>query len=223
MPRIARIVVPNYPHHIIQKGNRGQLVFFNPTDKTLYLKLLQEHSSEDGIVYLAYCLMDNHVHLIGVPDSEQSLARGIGETHRNYTYLINSRENWRGYLWQGRFSSYPMDEKHLYEAVRYIELNPVRAGLVQRAEDYFYSSARAHVFKIRDPILSENSSICGIDDWAAYLRKKESEAEIEKFRCHIRTGRPLGDDHFLAKLEKITGRMLRKQKPGPKPQKPDSE
>jgi putative transposase len=216
MPRIARIVVPDYPHHIIQKGNRGQRVFFSDLDKDIYIKLLHKYSKKAGIAYWAYCLMDNHVHLVAVPKTEDSLRRGIGEAHRNYTNLINSRENWRGYLWQGRFLSYPMDEKHLLAAVRYIEMNPIRAGLVKRAEDYHYSSAGAHVSKAKDPLLSENYLLSEIADWAIYLTQPENESEVQSFIRHARTGRPLGDELFLAQLEKITGRILRKRKPGPK-------
>src|SRR3990172_7668648 len=133
MVRIARIVIPGLPHHVIQRGNRRQPVFFRTSDFEAYLRILKEQSAKFGISFWAYCLMANHVHLIAIPDSEESFAHGIAETHRRYTRMVNFRENWRGYLWQGRFSSYPLDETYLYAAVRYVERNPVRAGIVTKA------------------------------------------------------------------------------------------
>jgi len=215
MARIARVVVPNHPHHIIQRGNRRQNVFFSDHDKEAYVALLVEQIKKWNIDIWAYCLMDNHVHLIAMPKDEYGLARSIGETHRRYTRTINFREKWRGYLWQGRFISYPMDEKYLYAAMRYIELNPVRAGLTSKAEDYHWSSAKAHVLKEKDTLLSNNFMISEIENWRSYLAKND-EIDIEVFRKHANTGRPLGNQNFVNKLEKLTGRILQKQKPGPK-------
>jgi putative transposase len=153
--------------------------------------------------------MENHVHLIAIPHSKKSLARGIAETHRKYTTIINIREDWGGYLWQGRFASYPLDDRHLYSAVRYVEKNPVRAKLVERAEDYPWSSARAHIHKKGDPLLSEIDKFLKIEDWSTYLKEDEEASDIDRIEMHARTGRPLGDDQFIDKLEKITGRPLR--------------
>jgi len=216
MVRIARIVIPNYPHHIIQRGNRSQNVFFGDKDKKLYVEVLYKHAVHSGVTFWAYCLMDNHVHLIAVPRSEDSFAKGIGEAHRNYTRMINFREGWRGYLWQGRFISYPLDEKYLYAAVRYVERNPVRAGLVKRAEDYPWSSARAHVLNKKDILLADNFMLSQIKDWSSYLAEDERDIDGDLFRKHAHTGRPLGDEKFITKLEKITGRILKKSKPGRK-------
>jgi putative transposase len=188
MPRIARVVIPGCPHHVIQRGNRR----------------------------LKVCLMDNHVHMIAIPNSQDSLARGIGEAHRKYTNLINIRENWKGYLWQGRFISYPMDGGHLFAAVRYIERNPVRAQIVSRAEQYRWSSAAAHVLKAKDDILSACPLTADIKDWASYLSQKDEDAEIRKIAEHEHTGRPLGDKAFIKKLEELTGRILAPQKRGRK-------
>jgi len=217
MARFARIVVPNFPHHVIQRGNRRQNVFFTEGDRSLYIKLLQNQGEKADLKYWAYCLMDNHVHLVVVPKEKGSLAKGIAAVNRKYSFLVNSREGWRGYLWQGRFISYPMDEKYLVAAVRYIERNPVRAGLVKNAEDFGWSSARLHVYKIPDPLVSENPPNFPIADWAEFLKHDDEVALIRELRCHARTGRPLGDAAFLQRLEKITGRILRKGKPGPKP------
>jgi len=215
MARIARIVILNYPHHIIQRGNRSQNVFFSDQDKKSYINLLYKHAIEAGVIFWAYCLMDNHVHLIAVPKNEDSLARGIGQVHRYYTRMINFREGWRGYLWQGRFISYPLDEQYLYAAVRYVERNPVRAGLVKRAEDYPWSSAKAHVLKEKDILLSDNFMLSEIEDWSSYLAEDDRDIDRNLFREHARTGRPLGDDKFITKLEEITGKVLKKKKPGP--------
>lgn len=216
MARIARLVIPNFPHHIIQRGNRRQVVFFRDVDKQTYIELLKFHSKKAGMAIWAYCLMTNHVHLIAVPKTKESLAKAVGEAHRRYTSMINLRENWKGYLWQGRFISYPLDEKYLYAAVRYVEQNPVRAGLVEKAEDYRWSSAKAHVMGEYDSLLSTNYLLSEIKDWAAYLREENTEAEKKLLRLHARTGRPLGDEKFIAQLEALTGRILKRRKPGPK-------
>ncbi len=173
MPRIARIVIPGCPHHVIQRGNRRLKVFFSEEDKSLYLGLIQRHARKYGIIIWAYCLMDNHVHMIAVPKNRESLARGIGESHRKYTNLINIRENWKGYLWQGRFISYPLDGGHLFAAVRYVERNPVRAHIVARAEQYKWSSAPAHVLGVKDELISACPLTADIEDWAFYLGQKD--------------------------------------------------
>lgn len=214
MARIARVVAVNIPHHVIQRGNRSQNVFFSDKDKKTYLKILKKYSMLEGLEIWAYCLMDNHVHLIVIPQMENSLAMGIGKVHKDYTRMINLRQGWRGFLWHGRFKSYPLDEQYLYTAVRYVERNPVRAGLVKRAVDYPWSSAKAHVFKEKNEILSDNFMISEIKDWASYLG--DEDANIETLRKHLNTGRPLGDENFINKLENITGRFLKKKKPGPK-------
>jgi len=139
------LVVPGLPHHITQRGNRRQQTFFCQEDYAAYLELLADWGGERGVEVWAYCLMPNHVHLIAVPGSEDGLGRAIGEAHRRYTRRINIREKWRGYLWQGRFACFVMDEPYLLAAARYVELNPVRAGLVADAAEWPWSSARAHL------------------------------------------------------------------------------
>ena len=217
MARIARVVVPDIPCHVVQRGNRRQRVFFSNEDRLFYLSTLSENARANGLSIWAYCLMDNHVHLVVVPQDVTGLAKGIGDTHRSYSRRVNFREGWRGYLWQGRFSSCLMDEAHLYAAVRYVERNPVRAKMVVRAEDYQWSSAQAHVFEREDTCLSgDERVVLAIDDWKAYLRDEDDKAYLRAFRKSSRTGRPLGNDSFIDKLEALTGRVLRKQKPGPR-------
>lgn len=217
MVRIARVVVPGYPHHIIQRGNRRQTVFFSDNDKKSYLDFLRIYAEQAGIEIRGYCLMDNHVHLIAVPETEESLAAGLAETHRRYTRMINFREGWRGYLWEGRFKSFPLSQNHLLATLRYIERNPIRAGIVARAEEYKWSSARAHVYSINDPLLSDNFAISDIKDWRAFISQENDENEANVFIKNANTGRPLGDSRFINEVERITGRSLRKQKSGPKP------
>lgn len=184
MPRAARLVVPNIPHHIIQRGNRCQPVFFSDDDRTLYLRLLAKWGGISGLSLWAYCLMDNHVHLVGTPANMRSLAVALGETHKAYTKAINEREGWRGFLWQGRFKSFPMDDPYLYRAIRYVELNPVRAKIVEDPADYPWSSARAHVLGEGDPLLAPNPLKMNGKEWAAFLGEGLAQSETDLFkRC----------------------------------------
>jgi putative transposase len=160
--------------------------------------------------------MDNHVHLVVMPKTEHSLTRAISETHQLYTRMINFREGWRGCLWQGRFKSNPMDGRYLYQAVRYVERNPVRAKMVKRAEEYRWSSAKVHVGKGKEKILSDFSLLEEVDNWSDYLREKDEEEELKLFRQSGKTGRPIGSEKYLRKLESQLGRTLVKQKPGPR-------
>lgn len=214
MGRIARVIIPDIPHHVTQRGNRRQNVFFSDADKALYLTILLRNVEKFGMTILAYCLMNNHLHLVALAALKAAFVRAIGETHRKYTTIINIREDWKGYLWQGRFISCPMDAPHLYCAVRYTERNPVRARIVENAEDYPWSSARAHIFGTADPILSDIKPYLSVPDWKEYLRSPEKESELEEIRRHSRTGWPLGSDEFIKKLEKTTGRRLRPLNPG---------
>ena len=204
------------PHHITQRGNRRQETFFCDEDYQAYLDLMAEWCGEHKVRVWAYCLMPNHVHLIVVPKSEDGLRRAIGEAHRRYTRRVNFREGWRGHLWQGRFASFVMDEPYLLAAARYIELNPVRAGLVTAPSDYRWSSARAHL-KRKDDCLVEVAPLLKLArGWRRLLNSAATEEQIRAFREHERTGRVLGDDDFQRRLEKKLGRILRRQKPGPK-------
>ena len=209
MARLARVVIPGIPHHITQRGNRRQRVFFNDDDYYTYLELMAEWCRKSGVEIWAYCLMPNHVHLITLPQSEDSLAKGIGEAHKRYTRMINFREKWRGYLWQGRFASFPMDERYLLVAARYIELNPVRARLVDKPEDYKWSSAAAHL-KGKDDLLVITKPLLEIaEDWKSFLEEESSAEEMDSLRKHEATGRPLGSESFIKKLEQLFNRIFR--------------
>jgi putative transposase len=145
MARLARVVAPGLPHHVTQRGNRRQQTFFSDDDYATDTALLAEHCAAARAAVWAWCLMPNHVHLILVPPEADSLRASLGEAHRRYTRHVNSRAGWRGFLWQGRFASCPMDEAHLLTAARYVERNPVRAKLARRPRDWRWSSARAHL------------------------------------------------------------------------------
>ena len=216
MARMARVVIPGIPHHITQRGNRKQKVFFYDEDYRLYIQLISRFCVSAQIEVWAYCLMPNHVHLVVVPNKHTNLALAIGEAHRRYTRYINYRENWRGYLWQGRFASFPMDESYLYSTVRYVERNPVKANLVSSPELWEWSSARAHLKGTDDDLVKVEPMLQRIGNWSEYLTMNNSNRDDDLIRLHGRTGRPLGSESFVDLLEDICGRSLRPLKPGPK-------
>ena len=210
-------MVPDVPHHVTQRGNRRQATFFNEDDYKAYLELMREWCGRCGVAVWAYCLMPNHVHLIVVPKSEDGLRRGIGEAHRRYSRRINFREGWRGHLWQGRFASFPTDWRHLMLAVRYVELNPVRAKLCRAPWRWRWSSAAAHVAGCNDSLVDVGPMLERVDDWRDYLTAGLELEQAELFRRHERTGRPLCDGTFLKRLEAKLGRVLQKKQAGRKP------
>ncbi|MDA8083258.1 MAG: transposase [Nitrospiraceae bacterium] len=216
MGRIARVVAPGYPHHITQRGNRRQQTFFTDEDYGTYIELMAEWCNRCNVEVWAYCLMPNHTHMIVVPEAEEGLRRAIGEAHRRYTRRVNFREGWKGHLWQGRFASFPMDEPHLLAAVRYVELNPVRAKLTATPGTYPWSSARAHLRGVDDQLVKVEPMLKMVDDWAAFLAGDMREREAVEIRRGERTGRPLGGEDFLKKLETALGRILQPGKPGRK-------
>ena len=204
------------PHHVTQRGNRRQPTFFGEDDYAAYLELMGQWCKERGVEIWAYCLMPDHVHLIAVPHSADALRLAIGEAHRRYTRRVNFREAWRGHLWQGRFASFVMDEPYLLAAARYVELNPVRAKLVVAASEYRWSSARAHLKGKDDGLVRVRPLLELAGSWRRLLTSAVSEEELREFRAHERTGRALGSEAFQKRLEKRLGRVLRRQKPGPK-------
>lgn len=189
-------------------------VFDSDEDRRAYLGFLSEEANRVGLDILAWCLMSNHVHFVAVPLTESSLARGFGEAHRRYTRMKNFAHKVRGYLFQGRFSSSVLDENHLLAAVRYVELNPVRAGMVTHAWDYTWSSASFHTGKTEtDPLVKEGTLSGLISDWEGFLVGNMA-GEVDRLRRATQTGRPSGDDIFIAKVENMTGRDLSKGAPG---------
>jgi putative transposase len=201
---------------VTQRGNRRQQTFFCDEDYGRYLELMAQFCKAENVEIWAYCLMPNHVHLIAVPQSVDGLRRAIGEAHRRYTRMVNFREGWRGHLWQGRFASFVLDENYLLTAARYIELNPVRAGLVNSPRQYRWSSAAAHLRGEDDALVRVVPLLQLAPEWRRFLTRVIREEDLKVLRAHEHTGRPLGDEAYLASLEENLGRILRRQKPGPK-------
>jgi len=220
MARVPRIVVPGFPHHITQRGNRQAEVFFTPRDRSVYLALLRKYADRYGLSVYAYSLMTNHVHLVAVPSTEAALACALRDAHAAYASYVNRTQGVSGHLWQGRFFSCVLDEAHLWAAVRYVERNAARAGMVTHAADYPWSSAQAHLARTRPhPVLSAAFPPPGvIADWAAWLGDEESAA-IAYLRRQTHTGRPCGSDSFLTALEELLQRRLRPLSRGPKPKR----
>jgi putative transposase len=206
---MPRVVIPGVPHHVTQRGNRRADVFFVRADYRRYLRLLGEYAGERGLEILAYCLMPNHVHLVAVPAEAASLAAVLKPVHLRYAQHVNRSQQCSGRVWQGRFYSCPLDDVHTAAAIRYVECNPVRAGLEPRAVNYEWSSAAAHSGLRRDRLLVPGIDMwVSIDDWSAWLGETEADDLVTRLRLHTRTGRPLGDKCFVKKLEKESGRRL---------------
>jgi len=209
MPRIARVVVPSMPHHVTQRGNYQQIVFRDDEDWKHYLLWLKEYSNRCALKIWAYCLMSNHVHFIVVPLHSDSMAKTFNQTHMRYSQYFNRKMGKKGHLWQGRFYSCPLDEAHHYAAVRYVENNPVRAGLVERAEDYLWSSALSHAQTMSDPVLSDDLPLLTeIEDWREYLSSLDERSTVDRIRRCTLTGRPAGDYLFTESIEMLLGRPL---------------
>ena len=172
MPRMSRIVAPNAPHHVTQRGNRRQPTFFRDGDYLRYLQLAAQWCAKAEVECWGYCLMPNHVHLILTPRTERGLRAALAPLHWRYTFEVNKRERWTGYLWQGRFASVAMDDGHLMRCARYVEQNPVRARLVERARDWRWSSARAHLKGGDDGLVRVRPLLKHVDDWSAYLGER---------------------------------------------------
>jgi putative transposase len=196
---MARVVVPSYPHHVTQRGNRRQKTFFCEDDYRYYVELMSEFTKEAGTEIWAYCLMPNHVHLVMVPSEEDGLRAALGEAHRRYTRHVNFRQGWRGHLWQERFHLFVMDEHYLLATVRYVERNPVVARLCRHPVDWKWSSAYAHMMAQDDGLVLVKSMLERVDDWGAYLSSAHDE-ETQVIQQHTRTGRPLGDNGFVQHL-----------------------
>jgi len=213
MARVARIVIPGLAHHVTQRGNNRQDVFFVDDDRRAYLELLRQRCQDAGVSILGYCLMSNHAHLVAVPRDEDSLALALGRTHFMFTQYVNRLHRRSGHLWQNRFYSCPLDEPHTWAALRYVERNPVGAGLVRRAWRYPWSSAAAHVGEAADGAklldLAAWRAAWTPARWRAALTDPLDEALVRSLRRCTQTGRPLASDSLLSKLERRLGRRLR--------------
>lgn len=217
MARMPRVVVPLCPHHVTQRGSRRQPTFFRDDDYRVYLRLMAERCRRAGTRVWAYCLMPNHVHLVMVPSHQDGLRAALGEAHRRYSRIVNLRMDWQGHLWQERFHSVPVDERHLLAAVRYVERNPVAARLCAHPRDWPWSSAPAHLQGRDDVLVEVGPMLSRVSDWGAYLAGPGDEDIGARLSRHARTGRPLGDARFVERLERITGRVLTPRPSGRRP------
>ena len=217
MARLARIVAPGSPHHVTARGNRREPIFFEDGDQDIYCDLLAEHMRKADVEVWAYCLMPNHVHLILCPKTEDGMARGLGAAHRRWANFVNARGRWRGHLFDGRFASVAMDEAHLLAAVRYVSLNPVRAKLVAKAEDWPWSSTRAHLNGVDDGLAAVKPVLCRAPDFAALIALDGDDTGFAALRAAETTGRPVGAADFVADLERRLGRPIARRAPGRKP------
>ena len=191
-------------------------VFFSDDDRRKYLDFLSEQEKRFGVQYIAWCLITNHIHLIAVPESVSSLAKGIGEAHKQYSRMISFREGWRGYLFQGRFFSCSLEDSYAVAAIRCVLRTPVRVCLCQKPWKYEWSSAQWLVgLRDIDPLACSSSLLEEIDDWKTLLDMESPEAQ--SVPQHTRTARPLCTDSFLEHLEAITGRTFRPRKAVRKP------
>ena len=212
MPRIARIVIPEVPYHVTQRGNNRQDVFFTDDDRRVYLDFLREYARQFGLKILGWCLMANHVHFVAVPGRGDSLALAIGRTDFRYTQYVNRLHRRSGHLWQNRFYSCALDERHAVAALRYVEQNPVRAKIVRVPWRYEWSSAAAHVGEgdARELLdLGAWAREWTSEEWKRMLREGLDAKQVGALRRHTSRGRPLGSDSFVSKIEALIGRRVR--------------
>jgi len=213
MPRLARTVFANVPHHITQRSNRREDIFFTDEDREIYLSWLSDYCQKYKVDILSYCLMTNHIHLVAVPSTKEGLHSVLKPLHMRYAQRFNRQRGVKGHVWQGRYFSAPLDDNYLLAAIRYVERNPVRAGMVEKAEDYQWSSAAVHCNKTEDSVLTSDtywiSQFNEFKDWSNWLAEADEPEKLIVLRRNIEKGLPCGSDSFLKSLEKQAGRILK--------------
>ena len=183
-----------------------------PGDYRAYLGFLKAQCERERLKVLAYCLMTNHVHLVATPEKSESLAQAVGRTDFLYTQYVNRLHGRSGHLWQNRFHSCALDEEHFWLALRYIEQNPVRAGMVGQAWSYSWSSAAAHVgVAAGDEMVDweEWRRLTTPGEWRKALEQSPRKEAVRALRSNTQRGWPMAGDSLLAKMEKILNRRLR--------------
>ena len=218
MARLARLIVPGIPHHVTQRGNGRAQTFFGDADYALYRDLLATNCKAANVEVWAWVLMPNHVHLILTPADEDGLRRALAAVHRRYAGHVHERLRRTGHFWQGRFGSVALDEPHLCAALRYIALNPVRAGLVDQARDWRWSSVHT-MLGSEDGVTTVAPVLERYPRFADLVATGPDPEAFDRLRHAESIGRPLGDDAFIARLEALTNRSLKPAKRGPKPDK----
>ncbi len=218
MPRQPRLVIPGLPHHVTQRGNYRQKVFDDSRDFKKYSYWMLEYSQKYDVRILAYCLMDNHVHFIVIPTTSFGLAQLFKIVHMQYSLYKNRTQSKTGHLWQGRFYSNVLDETHLLRAIRYVERNPLRAGMVNDLSKYIWSSAREHLGLEKKPIIktADFDTILHLayeKNWKDYLEKDDPQM-TKNFRRSVLKCAPIGTENFIADLEQEVGYSLKDKKRG---------
>ena len=215
MPRIARFVIQDHFYHITQRGNNQKIIFHDDQDRKRYLLWMEEYRTKYAVKIFAYCLMSNHVHLIIMPNEQASLARIFNTVHMRYAQYYNRRYQSSGHLWQGRYYSCLLDEKHLAAAVRYVERNPVRVQMTRQAWHWPWSSAGNHLGKINGLLyLSDIREFLDIENWQEYLGTEDAEEDLKSIRQHTISGHLWGTPEFTEKLENKYNIQLTKSPPG---------
>lgn len=215
MSRTARIIIPGLPHHVTQRGNRGQDTFFCPDDYQQYLLWLEQYAVRYGLRVWAYCLMSNHIHLVAVPTTAEAVGQVLRSLQMRHSQHVNAAQGTTGHLWHGRYYSCVLDEPHLLAAVRYVERNPVRAGLVERAEEYMWSSARPHCGLRKDPVLTKDIPLAEmVGNWTQWLMAPEDDAVASHLRRRTLDGDPCGSEAFRADIAGRIGRDLTRRPVG---------
>ncbi len=217
--------MPGCPHHITHRGNLRADVFLTEADRALYKSLLMQTSQQFGLEIWAYCMMTNHVHLVAVPRDEAALGLAIGRAHQRYAAAINAQNGWTGHLWAKRYFSTPLDHGHLWTAVKYVELNPVRARMVAAAQEHPYSSTKCHGGECEDALLSPGRPFPGpfATNWYQWLADGLDLSTEAQLRMATYTGRPFGSPQFIERLETAASRPLAPQKRGHKPKSDEPE
>jgi putative transposase len=212
MPREPRVVAVGAPHHITQRGNARQDIFMTDSIRRAYLQLLEIHAAANRLRILAYCLMTNHVHIVAIPDTDASMANTLRHAHGRFSQYWNTERNRIGHLWQNRYYSCPVEERVVGRVIAYVENNPVRAGLVERPEDFEWSSARAHTAgaDFGEMLDAEWWQLqWSAAEWRAILTDRaEAAEELRAIREATYSGRPYGSKLFVAGLEERLGRKL---------------
>ena len=231
MPRRARIVIPGLPFHVTQRGIDRMRIFVDDDDRRDYWRWLLEASDAHGVAIHAYVLMGNHVHLLATPAREDSLGRAMKRCGQIYAQAFNRRYRRCGALLQGRFFSSPVgSERHFLEVLRYIELNPVRAGMVRDPLDHAWSSVHVHLGRRADALVRPhaeylrlgNTPADRIDTWREWLRRGIDEDSLATLRRRLRQGRAVGSDEFVASLASRFGPGVA-WRPQGRPSQPGSE
>jgi len=207
---MARAVAPGLPHHVVQRGNNRENVFFVHEDREVYLYLMKKYAEMWNTPVICYCLMTNHVHFLARPSSSVSLQKMMQGVTLCYTQHINRKYRRTGRLWGSRYYSCIVDQEvYLWAVARYIEQNPVRTMTVEFPEDYPYSSARAHAGLLQDPVLGADlfHSVQTMD-YVAFLKSHVPAEELNNIRQSTRTGRPLGTGSFITEMERSLGKRL---------------